>query len=216
MPYDAEKALATVSLLAAQPMALGAHPSFPAKSIADLIKLAKSKPHSLSYGTAGIGSGGYLAGEIMKSMAGVDIVHIGYKGGNNAMVDVMANQIPLVFTGLPNLLPQMKAGKIAILGITGAKRSPVAPDIPTIGETVPGYHFDNWFGLVAPRGTPAAVLARLDTDSNAALRTPEVKNRLLTAGFVLIGTSRRAFAKTLKEDTVTFADVIRKAGLVVN
>jgi len=139
---------------------------------------------------------------------------VGYKGGNNAMIDVIANQIPLVFTGLPNLLPQMKAGKIHILGITGAKRSPVAPEIPTIGETVAGYHFENWFGIVAPSGTPVDVIAKIDGDSNTALRVAQVRDRLLAAGFEVIGSSHEEFAKTLRDDTVTFGDVIRKAGLM--
>ena len=121
LPYDAARDLAAVVLIAAQPMALGTNPGFKANTVRELLDIAKARPGSLTYGSAGIGSGGHLAGEIFKSMAGVDITHVSYKGGNVAMMDVVSNQIPLVMTGLPNLLPLHRAGRIRILGITSAK-----------------------------------------------------------------------------------------------
>jgi len=213
LPYDAQRDLAPVVLVAAQPMALGAHPAFGANGIRELVQLARTKPGSLTYGTAGLGSGGHLAGEIFKSAAGIDILHVGYKSGALAMTEVLGNQIPLVMTGLPNLLPHARAGKLKILGITDATRSPVAQDIPTIGEAVPGYEFRNWFGLVVPAGTPAGVVQRINADSNRALAAPETRQRLLELGFVLIGGTPQAFATVLKEDTVRFGDVIRRAGM---
>lgn len=213
LPYNAQKDFAPVALLAAQPMALGAHPSFNANSVKDLIAQAKAKPGSLSYGTAGVGSGGYLAGEIFKAAAGIDIVHVSYKGGNVAMLDVIANHIPLVMTGLPNLLPQMKAGKLKILAITDGSRSPVAQDVPTIGETVPGYAFRNWFGIIAPAATPKAVVKQLNADMNRALNAPDVRERLLNQGFIVIGGTEDEFAKVIKDDTRKFAEVIRRAGI---
>lgn len=213
LPYDAQKDLQPIALLAAQPMALGAHPTVPASNIRQLVDLAKADPDKFSYGTAGIGSGGHLAGEILKKMAGVRIAHVSYKGGNLAMMEVIANQIPLVMTGLPNLLPHARAGKLKILGITDAERSPAAPDIPCIGETVAGYSFRNWFGLVAPANTPEPVIARVNTDVNKVLERDDVRKRLLDQGFVIIGGSPRDFARTLREDTDMFGQVLRVAGI---
>ena len=213
LPYDAQKDLQPIVLVASQPMAIGAHPSFAASDVKGLIALAKSKPGALSYGTAGIGSGGHLAGEIFKSAAGLDIAHISYKGGNVAMLEVIANQIPLVVTGLPNLLPQARAGKIRILAITEAKRSPAAPEIPTVQETIPGYEFRNWFGIVAPAGTPAAVSTKINADVNALLRTADVRQRLLDQGFNVIGGSANEFAQTLREDTQKFGLALKQAGI---
>lgn len=216
LPYDAQRDLAPVVLVAAQPMALGAHPSFSANSIKDLIQIAKVKPGSLSYGTAGIGSGGHLAGEIFKSFAGLDIIHVSYKSGGLALAEVIGNQIPLVMTGLPNLLPHAKNGRLKILGITDSSRSPVAQDIPTIGETVPGYGFRNWFGILAPSGTPKKIVQQINADINKVLAIPETRQRLLDLGFILIGGTREEFAKVIKEDTAKFADIIRQADIQAN
>jgi tripartite-type tricarboxylate transporter receptor subunit TctC len=213
LPYDALKDFSPVALLAAQPMALGAHPSFSANNVKELVEFAKAKPGKLSYGTAGVGSGGYLAGEIFKGTAGIDIVHVSYKGGNMAMIEVIANQIPLVMTGLPNLLPQMKAGKLKILGITDGSRSPVAQDIPTIGETVPGYSFRNWFGIIAPRATPTGVVKQLNQDLNRALKAADVQQKLVTQGFIVIGGTEAEFAKVIEDDTRKFAEVLKRSGI---
>ena len=216
LPYDARKDLQPIVLVAAQPMALGANPSLAASTIKDLVMLAKSQPGHLSYGSAGIGSGGHLAGEIFKSAAGIDIVHVSYKGGNIAMLDVMSNQIPLVMTGLPNLLPQKRAGRLKILAITSAGRSPAAPDLPTISETIPGYEFENWFGLVAPSGTPGGVTAKINSDVNAALKATDVRQPLLDQGFEVIGGSAEQFALTIRTDTEKFARALREAGVRPN
>ena len=213
LPYDAKRDLQPVVLVAAQPMALGAHPTFKANSIKELLELAKAAPGKLSYGTAGIGSGGHLAGEIFKAMAGVDIVHISYKGGNVAMMDVMANQIPLVMTGLPNLLPQQRAGRVKILAITSATRSAVAKEIPAIGETVPGYEFRNWFGLVVAANTPRPLVRKINRDVNRILGATEVRQQLQEQGFDVIGGSTAEFEQVVATDTVKFAKVIRDAGI---
>jgi tripartite-type tricarboxylate transporter receptor subunit TctC len=210
---EMQRSLAPVVLLAAQPMALGANPAFKPGTIKELVALAKAKPGALSYGTAGIASGGHLAGELFRQAAGIELTHVSYKGGNVAMMDVVANQIPLVMTGLPNLLPLMKAGRVKILAVTDSVRSPVAPDIPTIGETVPGYEFRNWFGLLVAAGTPKPLVARLNADVNRAAASTEVKQRLLDQGFVILGGTPDAFAKVIREDTVKFKDTITRAGL---
>jgi len=216
LPYNAERDLAPAVLIAAQPMALGTHPSAKAATARELIDLAKSRPGSLSYGTAGIGSGGHLAGEIFKAAAGIDITHISYKGGNVAMLDVVSNNIPLVMTGLPNLLPLHKSGRIRIIGITSAKRSAVAEQIPALGETVPGYEFKNWFGLIVPAGTPKTVIGKINTGVNKALDTGDTRQKLVSQGFDVIGGSPEEFAATIRADTRTFADILRKAGVAAH
>lgn len=213
LPYDAARDLAPVVLIAAQPMALGTNPGFKATTVRELLDMAKARPGTLSYGTAGIGSGGHLAGEIFKAMAGVDFTHVSYKGGNVAMMDVVSNQIPLVMTGLPNLLPLHRAGRIRILGITSAKRSAVAEQIPALAETVPGYDFKNWFGFVVPSGTPKAVIRRINADVNTVLETGDSRQRLTSQGFDVFGGTPEEFAAQIRTDTKTFAEVLRKAGI---
>ena len=212
LPYDTKRDLKAVVLIAAQPMALGAHPTFRAKTIRDLLEIARQSPASMSYGSAGVGSGGHLAGEIFKSMAGIDITHVSYKGGNVAMMDVVANQIPLVMTGLPNLLPLHRAGRIRILGVTSSARSAVAKDIPSIGETVRGYDFKNWFGFVVPAGTPKSIVEQLNRDVNSVLRT-DARESLQSQGFEIIGGSVGDFEKVIASDTEKFAAIIRQAGI---
>ena len=214
LPYDTRRDLKPVVLIAAQPMALGTHPSFKANSVKDLVEMAKGKPGLLSYGTAGIGSGGHLAGEIFKSMAGIEITHISYKGGNVAMMDVVSNQIPLVMTGLPNLLPLHRAGKIRILGITSAKRSPVAEQIPSISETVQGYDFKNWFGFVVPAKTPTILIKKINSAVNKVLDSGDTRQKLVALGFDVYGGSSTEFENIVKSDTEKFSNVIRKAGIV--
>lgn len=220
LPYNTSRDLKPVVLIAAQPMALGAHPSFRANSIGELIEMAKAQPEKLSYGAAGVGSGGHLAGEIFKSMAGkLNITFVSYKGGNIAMMDVIANQIPLVMTGLPNLLPQQRAGKIKILAITDSQRSPVAKEIPTISETVPGYEFRNWFGFVVPAGTPGRLVGRINKDVNKLLGSGDsgkVRDRLQKLGFIVLGGTVEEFSRVIKSDTEKFAKIIREAGIRTN
>ncbi|HKU69206.1 MAG TPA: tripartite tricarboxylate transporter substrate-binding protein, partial [Burkholderiales bacterium] len=139
--------------------------------------------------------------------------HVSYKGGNVAMMDVVANQIPLVMTGLPNLLPLMKAGRIKILAVTDSVRSPAAPAIPTIGETVSGYEFRNWFGLLVPAGTPKPLVAKLNADINQAIGGAEARQRLLDQGFMIIGGSPEEFATVIRQDTRKFKEAITRAGL---
>lgn len=200
-------------LIAAQPMALGTHPSAKARTAKELIELAKSQPGKLSYGSAGIGSGGHLAGEIFKAAAGIDMTHISYKGGNVAMMDVVSNNIPLVMTGLPNLLPLHKAGRIHIIGITSAKRSAVAEQIPALGETVSGYEFKNWFGFIVPAGTPKPVIGKINASVNTVLDTGDTRQRLVNQGFDVLGGSSAEFADTIRKDTRIFAETLRKAGV---
>ena len=213
LPYDTTRDFAAAVLIAAQPMALGTNPQFKATTVKELLDMAKARPDALSYGTAGIGSGGHLAGELFKAMAGVHITHVSYKGGNVAMMDVVSNQIPLVMTGLPNLLPLHRAGRIRILGITSAKRSAVAEDIPALGENVTGYDFKNWFGFVVPAATPKTVIQKINIDVNKVLDTGDTRQKLTSQGFDVYGGTAEEFSATIKADTKIFADTLRKAGI---
>ena len=213
LPYDTERDLKPVVLVASQSMALGTYPSFSANSIKELIEIAKAKPGELSYDTAGIGSGGHLAGEIFKSAAGIDIVPIGYKGGIIAMLDAMAGQIPLVMTGLPNLLPQYRAAKIKVLGITNSQRSAIAPEIPTIAETVPGYEFRNWFGLIVAASTPPTIVRQINTDVNRVLNSGDTHHRLWDQGFDVLGGTQQEFEQLIKTDTAKFSKIIKETGI---
>jgi tripartite-type tricarboxylate transporter receptor subunit TctC len=213
LPYDTQRDLRPVVLVAAQPMALGTYPAFKANSIKELIDMAKARPGELSYGTAGIGSGGHLAGEIFKSAAGIDIVPISYKGGNLAMLEVIAVQIPLVMTGLPNLLPQYRAGKIKILGMTDSKRSAIAPDVPAIAETVPGYEFRNWFGLIVASETPDSIVRKINKDVNSVLNSGDTRQRLLDQGFDVIGGTPDEFKQLIATDIEKFAKIVKVAGI---
>jgi tripartite-type tricarboxylate transporter receptor subunit TctC len=210
LPYDAMRDLAPVVLIAAQPMALGANPSFKARTVRELLDIAKAQPDSLSYGTAGIGSGGHLAGEIFKSMAGIEVRHISYKGGNIAMMDVVANNIPLVVTGLPNLLPLHRDGRIRILGITSRTRSSVDDQIPALGETVQGYEFKNWFGFVVPAKTPLVRIKKVNMDVNNILSTGGTREKLTSQGFDVLGGTPEEFAATIVSDTKAFSAVLAK------
>ena len=138
---------------------------------------------------------------------------ISYKGGNISTLEVIANHIPLVMTGLPNLLPQHRAGKIKILGITDSKRSVLAPDVPAIAETVPGYEFKNWFGLIVAAGTPNGVIEKINKDVNAILANAETRQRLLDQGYDVLGGSQQTFAQTIDFDIRKFADIIKTAGI---
>lgn len=220
LPYNTSRDLKPVVLIAALPLALGVNPSFKAKSIGELIEMAARQPGKLSYGAAGVGSGGHLAGEIFKSMAGkLKIVFVSYKGGNIAMADVIGNNIPLVVTGLPNLLPQKKAGRIKILAITDSQRSPVAKDIPTISETVPGYEFRNWSGFVVPSATPERLVRKINKDVNKLLDSSDtggVRSYLEKLGFIVLGGTVEEFDRVIASDTKKFAKVIREAGIRPN
>lgn len=216
LPYHTLNDLAPIAMLATQGFAIAASPSFPANSLAELIAQAKSRPRQIVYGMAGVGSGGHIAAELLKSMAKIDLTHVGYKGGGQVVADLIANQLPVGITGLPNVVPHMKAGRIKVLAITDINRSPLAPDVPTAGETVPGYAFSNWFGVLAPRGTPGKVLARLERELLSIVQAPGTAQKLLRSGFGIRPESSREFDASLKADTTKYARVVRDAGIRVD
>ena len=183
MPYDTLKDLAAVSLVLRVPMFLLVNPAFPAQSVKELIGVAKASPGKYNYGSAGTGSTMYLIAELFKTQAGVDLVHVASKGGAPALNDVMGGQIPLCFLSTVASLPQVKAGRVRALGISGRSRSPVAPEVPTIAESgVPGFEFYLWQALIVPAGVPRPIMERLNGEVIAALNHPASKELLANLG----------------------------------
>ena len=193
------------------------HPSVQAKSVQELIAVAKAQPNKLSYGSSGAGNAGHLAGELFKGMTGTQMVHIPYKGGAPAMIDLLAGQIQLIFSSAPTAVPQVKAGKIRALGVTTARRSVVLPDLPTIAEQgLPGFEADNWYGVVTTMKTPRAIIDRLNAEIVRALHAPEVKQLLLTQGLEVRTSTPQEYAAYIRSEFDKWAKVIRDAGIVAN
>ena len=188
-----------------------------AKSVQELIALARAQPDKLSFGSSGAGNAGHLAGELFKSMAKVQMVHIPYKGGAPVMVDLIAGQVQLVFASAPTAVPQVKAGRIRGLAVTTAKRSNILPDLPTIAETgLPGYEADNWYGFVTRAGTPRAVIMRLNKEIAAALEAPEVKQMLFGQGLEVAPGTPEAFGAYMKSEYEKWAKVIKDAKITAS
>ena len=167
MPYDHVKDFVPVVLVAGVPNVLVVNPALPVNSVADLIKLAKDKPGQINFASSGSGTSIHLSGELFKTMAGVDITHVPYKGSSPALVDLIGGQVQIMFDNLPSALPQIKAGKLRAIAVTSLKRAPVLPDVPTISEGgLPGFEASSWFGVLAPAGTPAPIVARINAEVN--------------------------------------------------
>lgn len=217
LPYDPVKDLAPVTLVAAAPVALVAHPSVPANSVADLIKLAKAKPGVLSFGSAGSGSPGHLSGEIFKSMAGVQITHVPYKGSAPAVADLIGGQIQLMFDPVQSVLTHVKAGKVKALGMSSARRSSVLPDVPTIDESgVKGYETTAWWGVAVPAKTPDAIVKRLHAEIAKALQAPEVRARMQEIGIEPVGTGPAEFATFQKAEIAKWGKAVKDSGAHVD
>jgi tripartite-type tricarboxylate transporter receptor subunit TctC len=213
MPYHPINDFTPVAAVTTFPFLLTVHPSLPATSVKELIALAKSQPGRLNYSSAGSGTGTHLAGELLKSMAQIDLVHIPYKGGGDALTDVVAGRVQLTFTGVPPGLPFVKAGKLKALAVTGAKRLRDLPDVPTVAETLPGFEVSSWNGLFAPKGTPEAVVARLNAEVGRILRLEDVKERLAGLGADPFIESPAAFARYVRDENVKWAKVVKAAGI---
>jgi len=193
------------------------HPSVPARSVQELIALAKAQPDKLSYGSSGAGNAGHLAGELFNGMAGIKMVHIPYKGGAPAMIDLLAGQIQLIFSSAPTAVPQVKAGRIRGLAVTTARRSVILPELPTIAEAgLPGFEADNWYGVVTTMKSPRAVIDRLNTEIVRALHTADVKQALLTQGLEVRTSTPQEFGAYMKSEFDKWAKVIKDAGIVAN
>lgn len=215
--YHSVNSFAPVSLVATAPQLLSANLSLPARSIRELVSLAKASPGKLNFGSGGSGSTTHLAGELFKSMAGIDIVHIPYKGAALALTDVIGGQIQLAFTSLPGALPQVTAQRVKALAVTSAKRSPSLPEVPTIAESgFPGYEATNWYGILVPAGTPKEIINKLHAQVVKILQTPEVAAAITRQGAEPEVSSPQAFGAHLKSEIAKWTKVIREAGIRPN
>ncbi|HEV2976540.1 MAG TPA: tripartite tricarboxylate transporter substrate binding protein [Casimicrobiaceae bacterium] len=217
IPYDHVKDFAPVVLVAGVPNVLEVTPSLPVHSVADLIKLAKEKPGQINFASSGSGTSIHLSGELFKTMAGVDMTHVPYKGSAPAITDLIGGQVQVMFDNLPSSLQQIKAGKLRAIAVTSAQRAPALPDIPTIAESgLPGFEATSWFGIVAPAGTPPTIIARINADVNQWLQSPEAKEKLLAQGAVAAGGSPEQFAAYIHTETEKWARVVKASGAKVD
>jgi tripartite-type tricarboxylate transporter receptor subunit TctC len=214
LPYDPATAFAPVAILGAGPVVIAITSKLPVNSVKELIALAKEKPGELNYATAGVGSFQHLASELFKLQAGVDIVHIPFKGGGPAMMDVIAGNTQIAIGSLVQMLPQIKAGKLKALGVGSANRIAALPELPTISEAgVPGYEVTNWWGIVVPAGTPRSIIDRLHKELTAVVASTETKKRFETEGAEPLSMSPDEFGRFIAAETVKWARVVKDAGI---
>ena len=212
LPYHLLKDFSPISMLAWTPFILVVHPSVPAASIKELVAYAKSKPGELRYGSGGAGSPPHLSAEIFKSMTGTDILHVPYKGVTPALMDTVAGQVQMVFSVIPAVLSTIKTGKVKALGVTSARRTPFVPDLPAIAETVPGYEFIGWYGLVAPARTPEGILSKLNAEIARILKAPEFQERLAALGAEPISSTQQELAAFMQVQTEKMRKAVKESG----
>ena len=217
MPFDPVKALVPIAQIAAGGNLIATHPTFPAKTVKDLIALAKARPGHIRYATSGIGGFNHFGGELFNTMAGVKLAHIPYKGGGPAMIDVMSGQVEVLFSTLIQALPHLRTGKLKGLGIGAAKRFPAMPELPTISEAgVPNYEFAAWFGMLAPAKTPAAIVKRLNELLVKVVRTPEMKTQFELQGYDPVGGSSAEFTTFIRGEAEKYSRVVKASGARVD
>ena len=212
LPYDVVKDFAAIGLIGNGAYVLLVHPAVPARSVSELVALAKSRPGQLNYAYTGHGNATHLAAELFKVLNGVDMVGIVYKGGGPALTDLIGGQVSLFFGGVASGAAQIKAGKVRALGVTTSRRTAALPDVPTIAEAgVPGYEVDGWYGLLAPRGTSPAIIRRFNAELAAVTAIDEVRERLLAAGVDARVSTPVEFQSRIEQDLVRWAEVVKKA-----
>jgi len=203
-----------ITLAGTTPNLLVANPNVPVNSVKELIAAAKAKPGGFNYASTGNGSSNHLSFELFKSMTGTDITHIPYKGSAPAVTDMIGGQVQLMFDNTPNVLPQVKAGKLKALGVSSKKRSSLAPEVPTVDEAgVPGYDVTVWFGILAPAGTPKEIVTRLNTEMVKIMRSPEITDRFNKAGVDVVASSSEEFSVFLKSEVARWAKVVQDANI---
>jgi tripartite-type tricarboxylate transporter receptor subunit TctC len=218
LPYDPVRDFAPVALVAQVPNILVVNPSVPVKSVRELIDLARARPGYLNFASGSTGSTGHLAGELFNTMAGVQMVHIPYKGGAPAMADLLAGQVQLMFDNLANALPNVKAGRLRALAVTTLKRSPAMPDLPTVAESgLPGFDLTTWFGLMVPAGTPPEIVAKLNAEIVRALNTKDMRERLEKMGAEPpVNNTPDNFAAFIRSEAAKYAKVVKDSGARVD
>jgi tripartite-type tricarboxylate transporter receptor subunit TctC len=214
LPYDPVKDFAPVTLVAAQQLVLLVHPGVAAKSVPDLIQLAKKKTAQLTFASAGSGTGGHLSGELFKLLAGIDMLHVPYKGVAPALVDVISGQVTMTFSSILSGTPHVKSNRLRALGVTATRRSPALPDVPTIAEAgVPGYESSTWYGVLGPKAMPRPVVMKLNRDIVAVLNVPELRERLQNEGAEPVGNTPEQFGDFIRTEIVKWAKVFKAAGI---
>ncbi len=213
LPYDTEKDFTAVAPMVSIANILVVQPQVPAKSVTELIALAKSKPGELNYGSGGNGTSLHLAGELFNSLAGVKIVRVMYKGGAPAITDLLGNHIQLMYAVIPTVMPLVKTGRLRALGVTSARRMPTEPDIPAIGEFVKGYEFVGWQGMLVPAHTPQPIIMKLNQEINRVLRLPDIQKRFIADGYEITPGTPQDFAALLKSETAKWPKVLKDAGI---
>jgi tripartite-type tricarboxylate transporter receptor subunit TctC len=215
--YDTLRDFAPISLVSIGPFLLITHPSVPARTVKELIALARAEPGKLNYASAGNGAANHLAMELFKSMAGVNITHVPYKGAPQAVTDLIGGSVNLMFNSIPPVLQHIKTGRLRLLGVASAKRSPQLPDVPTISEAgVPGYEAITWFGLLAPAKTPKAIIGRLNDVMVKVVHAPDLKSQLEIQGYDPVGSSPEEFAAFIRAESEKYAKVVKFSGAKVD
>lgn len=213
VPYAVARDFAPVTLAVVTPLILVVHPSLPVKSVKELVAFVRARPGQVSYASAGTGGVQHLAAELLKITTKIDMVHVPYKGAGPVMPDLIGGHIPLFFSGMPPAMPHVKAGKLRPLAVTTTKRSPAAPDVPTMVESgMPGFDISNWFAYFVPAGTPADVISRLNTEVNRGLQFQDVRDKLASVGAEAVGTTADELAKFVRAETEKFAKLIKASG----
>lgn len=214
LPFDPDKDLVPISQVAITPNVLVVHPDVPAKSVAELVVFAKARPDELTFAHVGVGTSLHLAGELLKQAAGIAIRPVAYRGGNTIYPDLLAGRVSMCFCNISTALPLVREGKLRALAVTSLKSSPVAPDLPTMDASgFPGFQADAWFGLMAPAGTPASVIATLHKETAKALSEPGMRKTLLELGMVPVGSSPEAFAAGIKSERPYWHKIVTTLGL---
>jgi tripartite-type tricarboxylate transporter receptor subunit TctC len=214
LPFDVTRDLAPIVALASQPSMLAVHNSVPAHSVAELVQLAKSKPGQLHYGTSGPGGASHMGTELFSSVAHIRLTPVAYKGTGPAMTALLGGEIQLAMVGISTALPHARAGRIRALGVTGAARSPLVPDIPTVSEAgLPGFEFDVWYGLFGPMHLPRGITLKINADVNRVLEQPETRQRFAAIGIEPMGGSEEKFARFFRAEVVKWNKIIQDAGI---
>jgi len=216
-PYDPPRDFAAISMLATSAFLLAVHPALQARNVQELLALARAKPGTLNYASAGAGSSLHMTAELFKHAAGVDIVHIAYKGTAPALVELLAGQVQMIFSTMPPVLPHVKAGKLRALGVTTAKRARAAPDVPTIAESgVPGFEVQNWQGIVTQKKTPAAIVDRLNGEIHKVLATPAMMEVLAAQGLDTAGSTPAEFDRLIREEIAKWRKLVQAARIRID
>lgn len=213
LPYDTLKAFAPVTLVADSPLVFVVHPSLKANNIRELVALAKNQPGRINYASSGPGSGGHMSVELLKSLTGIDLVHIPYKGAGPALVDVVAGQVQIICTSPLPAMPHVKTGRLRALGMTSPKRAPAYPDVPAVAETVPGYQSTLWYALLAPAGTSPSIVKKLHAETVKALAAPQMREQLLALGATPVGNTPQELQDFMRDEIAMWSKLVKQANI---